>query len=301
MTNIRVAIIGWGNVGRYCKYVIENTIDMELAGVIRRETSLKNFDEELNGVNVASDISELSNVDVAIVCVPSRVAGDKVAQILKKGISTIDSFDIHSEIIETKKRLDKIAKQNKAVSILGAGWDPGSDSVIRCLMKMVNPHALASTTFGGSKGGRSMGHTVAVKSISGVKDAVALTLPNGAGQQKRLVYLELEKGADFNNIAEQIRQDDYFKSDPTDVIAVKDVAQYDTLNHGVEIEQRSEDVFQKYKLEGINPLMTANVLISAARAAYRATEQGQYGAYTIIERPLVDFIPGSLEDQLKEY
>ena len=129
----------------------------------------------------------------------------------------------------------------------------------------------------------------------------AVFRPGGRVCRKWIVYLELEKNADFNEIVEQIRQDDYFKSDPTDVIAVKNVAQYDTLNHGVEIEQRSEDIFQKYKLEGINPLMTANVLISAARAAYRAMMQAQYGAYTIIERPLADFILGSLEDQLKEY
>ena len=301
MENIRVAIIGWGNVGRYCKYVIDKTADMELVGVVRRASSLSIVGTDLNDVNVVSDISFLDDVDVALVCVPSRLAEDKVAELLKQGISTVDSFDIHDKIIETKKQLDKIAKDNKSVSIFGAGWDPGSDSVIRCLMQIVCPHALTTTTFGGQNGGRSMGHTAAVKAIAGVKDAVSLTLPNGAGLQKRLVYVELNDGADFNEIADLIRKDAYFMNDPTDVVAVNDVSQYDTLNHGGEIERRYGDIMQRYQIEGINPLMTANVLVSSARAAYRAQKKQQFGAFTMIERPLVDFIAGSLEDQLKGY
>ena len=301
MENIRVAIIGWGNVGRYCKYVIDKTADMELVGVVRRASSLSSVDADLDGVSVVSDIAQLGQVDVALVCVPSRLAGDKVAELLKQGISTVDSFDIHEQIIETKKRLNKIAKSNKVVSILGAGWDPGSDSVIRCLMQIVCPHGLTTTTFGGQKGGRSMGHTAAVKAISGVKRAVSLTLPNGAGLQKRLVYIELDDGADFNQVADLIRKDAYFINDPTDVVAVKDVSKYDTLNHGGEIERRYDDIIQRYQVEGVNPLMTANVLVSSARAAYRAKKTEQFGAYTMIERPLVDFIAGTLDDQLKGY
>ena len=129
MKNIRVAIIGWGNVGRYCKYVIDETADMELVGVVRRASSLSVVDTDLENVTVVSNIADLKKIDVALVCVPSRLAGDRVSELLEQGISTVDSFDIHEQIIETKKRLDKIAKTNNAVSILGAGWDPGSDSV----------------------------------------------------------------------------------------------------------------------------------------------------------------------------
>ena len=168
-------------------------------------------------------------------------------------------------------------------------------------MQIVAPQAMMSTTFGGKNGGRSMGHTTAVKAISGVKDAVSLTFPNGAGQQKRVVYVELYDDVDFNALVQTIRQDEYFKNDPTDVIAVDSVADYDTLNHGGEIERRNDDILQSYSLEGINPLMTANVMIGAVRAAYRAKEQQHFGAYTMIERPLVDFVSGTLEEQLMLY
>ncbi|MBO5997045.1 MAG: diaminopimelate dehydrogenase [Alphaproteobacteria bacterium] len=301
MKSIRVAIIGWGNVGRHCKYVIDETADMELAGVVRRASSLGAVDEDLSGVKVVSDIKELGKIDIALVCVPSKLAGDRVAEILKMGISTVDSFDIHTKIVQTKRRLNSIAKQNNAVSIFGAGWDPGSDSVVRCLMQIVCPHSLTTTTFGGTNGGRSMGHTAAVKSIEGVQNAVSLTLPNGPGRQKRLVYIELKPKADFNAVADAIRKDDYFKNDPTDVVAVDDVSKYDTLNHGGEIERLSNDVVQNYKIEGINPLMTANVLVASARAAYRTKKAKRFGAYTMIEIPLIDFVPGTFEDQLKGY
>ncbi len=301
MDQIKVAIVGWGNVGQFCKQVLQNTSDMHLAGVVRRPSSLSQVVEELSDTKVVSDIKDLGAVDVAIVSVPSRLAGEKVYELLAQGISTVDSFDIHQEILNAKKRLDEQARQGNAVCIFGAGWDPGTDSVVRALMQIVCPLGLTTTTFGGRKGGRSMGHTAAVKAINGVKDAVSLTLPNGADKQKRQVYVELKQGASFEEVATAIRMDDHFKDDPTDVVAVNNIAKYDTLNHGGELERTTPDITQKYHIEGINPLMTANVLVSSVRAAYRAAEKKEYGAYTMIERPLIDFLAGDFEDQLKGY
>lgn len=301
MEKIKLAIVGWGNVGRYTKRVIDETSDMELVGVVRRVSSLQQSAQELTGIPVVSNISELSGVDVAIVSVPSRQAPENVADIMAKGICTVDSFDIHDEILTTKMTLDPIAKSNEVVSIFGAGWDPGTDSMIRAVMRLTAPMAKPITTFGGQKGGRSMGHTAAVKAIDGVVNAVSLTLPNGSGKQKRQVYIQLEQGADFEQVAHDIRTDPYFVHDPTDVVLVDDVTKYDTLNHGGLIESYLNDVQQTYTVEGVNPYMTANVLISSARAAYRAKMAGEFGAYTLIERPLIDFLAGRFEERLKGY
>lgn len=43
--------------------------DFEIAGIVSRHLSEK----ELNGVKVAKSIDELENIDVAIICAPSRV------------------------------------------------------------------------------------------------------------------------------------------------------------------------------------------------------------------------------------
>ncbi len=301
MNKIRAVIVGWGNVGRFVKRSIEEAPDIELVGVLRRLSSMGKSVPELEEVPVSSDVDDLPSFDVAIVTVPSREAPDKVKDLLQKGYCCVDSFDVHDQIYATKEALTKIAKEAKAVSIFGAGWDPGTDSAVRTLMRMTCPLGMTTTTFGGRKGGRSMGHTAAVKAISGVKNAVALTLPNGSGKHKRQVYIELQEGADFEKITNQIRHDPYFIADPTDVVAVEDISPFDTLNHGGRIERTMNDVMARYEIEGINPYMTANVLVSAARAAYRAYQKGDFGAYTLIERPLIDYLPGSLEERLKGY
>lgn len=302
MQKISVAIVGWGNVGRGCKRAILESSDLILAGVVRRASSLKKDEPELENTLVVSDITELKKVDVALLCIPSREVPERVKEYHALGICTIDSFDEHQRILSIRRELDITAKAKKVVSIIGAGWDPGTDSLIRSLMRLVSITGHTSTTFGGEKGGRSMGHTVQVKSIKGVKDAVALTLANGRGKQKRRVYLELEKEADLGEIEKMILSDPYFKMDPTEIIPVKNIDKYNTLSHSACIERTGMQVNQKYEVCGMNPEFTANVMVSCARACMIAFNKGEYGAYTLIERPLIDFLSGTtLEEKLEGY
>lgn len=302
MQKISVAIVGWGNVGRGCKRAIAECSDLVLAGVVRRASSLKYEDPDLENTVVVSDIRELENVDVAILCIPSREVPERVKQYHEYGISTIDSYDEHLNIASVRRDLDISAKSKKVVSIIGAGWDPGTDSAIRAIMKLVSITGYGTTTFGGENGGRSMGHTVQVKQIEGVKDAVALTFANGRGKQKRKVYLELEKGADLAVVEKAILSDPYFKNDPTEVIEVKNINKYNTLNHSVCLERTGMQVNQKYEAEGVNPEFTANIMVSCARACMKAYLDEDYGAYTFIERPLIDYLPGvTIDEKLEIY
>lgn len=302
MQKISVAIVGWGNVGRGCKRAIIESSDLVLAGVVRRASSLKSDDIELKNTLVVSDISKLKSVDVALLCIPSREVPERIREYHALGINTVDSFDEHHRIVSLRRELDITARAKKVVSIIGAGWDPGTDSVIRGLMRLVSITGHTSTTFGGVNGGRSMGHTVQVKSVPGVKDAVALTLENGRGKQKRRVYIELEKGADLTLIEKTILSDPYFKMDPTEIIPVSSINKYNTLNHSACIERTGMQVNQKYEVSGINPEFTANIMVSCVRACMAAVGKGEYGAYTFIERPLIDFLPGStLEEKLEGY
>jgi diaminopimelate dehydrogenase len=302
MQKISVAIVGWGNVGRGCKRAISECSDLVLAGVVRRASSLKYEDPDLENTVVVSDITELEHVDVAILCIPSREVPERVKQYHELGISTIDSYDEHANIASIRRDLDISAKSKKVVSIIGAGWDPGTDSAIRAIMKLVSITGHGTTTFGGENGGRSMGHTVQVKQIEGVKDAVALTLANGRGKQKRKVYVELEKDADLATVEKMIVTDPHFKNDPTEVIAVKDINKYNTLHHEGEVERTAQEVAQKYHVSGTNPEFTGNVMVSAARGVINAKNREAWGAYTLIELPLVDFLVGTtLKDKLEGY
>ena len=61
-------------------------------------------------------------------------------------------------------------------------------------------------------------------------------------------------------------------------------------------------VNQKYEAEGVNPEFTANIMVSCARACMKAYLDEDYGAYTFIERPLIDYLPGvTIDEKLEIY
>ncbi|MDD4009339.1 MAG: diaminopimelate dehydrogenase, partial [Fermentimonas sp.] len=183
---IRAAVVGYGNIGKYAIETLESSPDFEIAGVVRRNAS--DITPELRKYNVVSNITELKNVDVAILCTPTRNIEKYAKECLSAGINTVDSFDIHSQILDLRNSLNETAVKYNAVSVVSAGWDPGSDSVVRTLMEAMAPKGITYTNFGP---GMSMGHTVAVKAISGVKAALSMTIPTGTGVHRRMVYIEL--------------------------------------------------------------------------------------------------------------
>ena len=203
-SKIKVAVIGYGNIGKYAVDAIHASSDMELAGiveldeVIRRLCSTDDVLVKLAGSRMASDVRDLEKVDVALLCCPSRSVPETAETYLKLGINTVDSFDIHGDALwNLRQQLDTTAKKYGTVSIVSAGWDPGSDSVIKVLMEAMAPKGITYTNFGP---GMSMGHTVAAKSKTGVRNALSITIPAGTGIHRRMVYVELEPGADFAGV-----------------------------------------------------------------------------------------------------
>ena len=183
MSNIRAAIVGYGNIGQYVLEALQAAPDFEVAGVVRRNGG-ENKPAELADYPVVKDIRELEKVDVAILCTPTRSVETYAKEILALGINTVDSFDIHSGIVDLRRELGKVGKENNATAIIAAGWDPGSDSVVRTLLEAIAPKGITYTNFGP---GMSMGHTVAVKAIDGVKAALSLPILTGTGIHRRRV------------------------------------------------------------------------------------------------------------------
>ena len=216
MEKIRAAVVGYGNIGRYVVETLRVSPDFEIAGVIRRNGS-ENCPSELHDLKVVKDVKELGKVDVAILCTPTRKVEEHAIPLLEMGINTVDSFDIHTNIVELRRSLDAVAKKHGAVSVISAGWDPGSDSVVRALLEAIAPKGITYTNFGP---GMSMGHTVAVKAIDGVKAALSMTIPTGTGVHRRMVYIEVKEGYDFDKVAAAIKADPYFAHDETHVMQV---------------------------------------------------------------------------------
>ncbi len=295
----RVAIVGYGNIGKYALDAIEAAEDMELAGVIRRPESLrKPQPKELNGFPMASSVKELDSVDVAVLAVPTRSVGKHATEILSQGINTVDSFDIHGTLADLQKELDSVAKEGKSVAVISAGWDPGTDSMLRGMLEFMAPKGLTYTNFGP---GMSMGHSVAAKAFEGVKDALSMTIPLGTSVHRRMVYVQLEEGADFAKIKDSILKDDYFCNDETHVFQVNDVEKLKDMGHGVSMERKgvsgtSQNQLFQFDMRIDNPALTAQVLIASARASMRQ----EPGAYTMLEIPIIDFMCGERESIIRE-
>lgn len=296
MNKIRVAVVGYGNIGKYAVEALESAADMEIAGIVRRSGN-ENCPLEIREYNVVKSIKELENVDVAILATPTRSVEEHAIECLNLGINTVDSFDIHGLIVDLRRSLDKVAKENGAVSIISAGWDPGSDSIVRTLMESLAPKGLTYTNFGP---GRSMGHSVCVRSKKGVKDALSMTIPVGEGIHRRMVYVELEDGVSLEEVTREIKSDPYFASDETHVFQVESVDELNDVGHGVNLVRKgvsgkTHNQLFEFNMKINNPALTAQVLVNVARASMRQRP----GAYTMIEIPVIDLLPGDREKLIK--
>ena len=293
MKKIRAAIVGYGNIGHFTLEALQVAPDFEIAGIVRRHGA-ENKPAELEPYPVVKSIKELSDVDVAILATPTRSVEEHAKECLALGINTVDSFDIHTQIVDLRRSLDKVAKEHQAVSIISAGWDPGSDSIVRTLMQSLAPKGISYTNFGP---GMSMGHTVAVKAIKGVKAALSMTIPVGTGIHRRMVYVEIEDGHTLAEVTAAIKADPYFAHDETHVMQVACVDDLKDMGHGVNLVRKgvsgkTQNQLFEFNMHINNPALTAQVLVNVARAAMKQ----QPGCYTMIEIPVIDMSPGDREE-----
>ncbi|MEA4936260.1 MAG: diaminopimelate dehydrogenase [Paludibacter sp.] len=297
MKKIRAAIVGYGNIGKSVLEALQSAPDFEVAGVVRRSSSIGNNPLELTGITVVDDIKKLEKVDVAVLCSPTRSVPAQAKEILALGIHTVDSYDIHGGIWNLRQELSPIAQANNAVAIISAGWDPGSDSVVRALLEAIAPKGITYTNFGP---GMSMGHTVAVKAIPGVKKALSMTIPLGTSIHRRMVYIEVEDGYKFEEVAQNIKKDAYFAHDETHVTQVDNVDNLIDMGHGVNLVRKGvsgttyNQLFE-FNMKINNPALTGQILVACARAATKT----KAGAYTMIEIPVIDMLYGEKEDLIR--
>lgn len=293
MKKIRAAVVGYGNIGQYSVQALEAAPDFEIAGIVRRQGG-KDKPAELAQYEVVDDITKLKDVDVAILATPTRLCPEYSEKITKLGINTVDSFDIHTSILDYRTKQMENNKKTNTVSVISAGWDPGSDSVVRVLLQALAPKGLTYTNFGP---GRSMGHSVVARSKKGVKNALSMTIPLGEGIHRRMVYVELEDGASLEEVTKEIKADDYFAHDELHVFAVNSVDEVNDMGHGVHMTRKgvsgqTDNQRFSFDMSINNPALTAQVLVGTARATLRL----QPGCYTMPEIPVIDLLPGTREE-----
>ena len=297
MEKTKVVIVGYGNIGHYALQAVEAAEDMELVGVVRHNAGAQQ-PKELAGIPVVDDVDKLPvKPQVALLCLPTRSVEENAKFYLAKGINTVDSFDIHTQIWELHCALDKAAKVTGAVSVISAGWDPGSDSVVRTLLEACAPKGITDTNFGP---GMSMGHSVAAKGKPGARDALSRTIPLGTGIHRRNVYIELEEGYDFEQVKRSILEDDYFCHDETHVFAVPSVDALMDKGHGVNLVRKgvsgqTQNQLFEFNMKINNPALTSQIMVACARAAMHQAP----GCYVMPQLPVMDLLPGTLEEKIR--
>lgn len=309
MNQIKVGIVGYGNLGRGTEYALEQAADMTLAGIFtRRDPASVRPRTGVPVYTMEQAETFKDEIDVMILCGGSANDLPHQTAELAKSFNLVDSFDTHAKIPEHFETVNKASLESKKISVISAGWDPGMFSLNRLYGQAILPNG-ADYTFWGP--GVSQGHSDAIRRISGVADARQYTIPSEsalarvrAGEAPELsvrekhtreCYVVAEDGADKDAIEKAIKtMPNYF-------------ADYDTTVHFVTQEELNQNhagiphggvVFRtgttgengknrhviEYRLSlDSNPEFTTGVLVACARAACRMNREGMSGCKTVFD------------------
>ncbi len=329
----RVAIVGYGNVGRGVYHAIERNQDIELSGILTKNTNRVN-DEMVRKYMIIPDVFSAdsmhliealaSRTDVAILC------GGSATELPKQGpnyavyFSTVDSFDTHADILDYDRMMNGVARFHKHTSVISAGWDPGTFSLERDLGNSFIPGSKAYTFWGK---GVSQGHSQAVRAVDGVLNGIQYTVPaqaaldvvrSGANpeittRQKhtREVFIALKPGADETKVRRTIvGMPKYFADYDTTVTieSPESIAErLKTMPHGGFVMTsgktgKNNNALIEYQNQwASNPEATGSILVACARACHRLNKEGVYGSKTMLDIPPAYFSPLSRDELLKHW
>ena len=304
---IRIAIAGYGNLGKGVEKAMSLNPDMELVCVFTRRdpASLK----PASGVPAVSmkDMADWKDkVDVVVLCGGSATDLPEQTPQVAALFNVIDSFDTHAHIPDHFARVNEAAKNAGKVAMISVGWDPGLFSLNRLYAESILRNGKTYTFWGK---GVSQGHSDAIRRVPGVKRGIQYTVPVPeaieavrAGKNPELTtrekhtrecFVVAEEGADKAAIETAIKtMKNYFDEYDTTVHFISEEefeASHGALPHGGFVMRSGETgdgtpQLIEYSLKlGSNPEFTSSVLVAYARAAVRMAAEGQTGARTVFD------------------
>lgn len=322
-TKIKIAICGYGNLGKGVEKAIAQNPDMELVGIFSRRK--KQDLQTISNVPVfpMEHLEEQEgNIDVVIMCGGSATDLPQQVPVFASCFNTVDSFDTHAKIPEYFAKINEVAQRTNHVSMISVGWDPGMFSLNRVYAEAILPEAKTYTFWGR---GVSQGHSDAIRRIQGVKNAIQYTIPvedaiqsvrSGnnpsltTGQKHiRECFVVLEEGVDPNKVEQQIiTMPNYFAEYHTTVHFLTEEKlkkEHAGMPHGgfvIRTGTTGKDTKQKieYSLQlESNPEFTASVLVCYARATARLAKKKEYGAKTVLDVP-ASYVSILSQEELRE-
>lgn len=317
---IKVGIVGYGNLGRGTVEAIKQCPDMELVAIFTRRTpdSVSVNESNVQVLHISDAEKYKDEIDVMILCGGSATDLPDQGPYFARMFNTIDSYDTHAKIPEYFSVVDNAAKESGKTSIISVGWDPGLFSLNRLMAEAILPNG-ENYTFWGK--GLSQGHSDAIRRVEGVVGGVQYTVPiteavekvksgenpelTTAEKHQRICYVVAEEGYDKAKIEHDIlTMPNYFADYHTEVnfITAEELkANHSQLPHGGFVirggktgDNHKQIIEFSLNLES-NPEFTSSVLVAYARAAYRLNKEGQAGAKTVY-----DVAPGYLSPKSAE-
>ena len=318
---MKIAIYGYGNLGRGVECAVKYHGDMELIGVFTRRDPATVKTVSGAPVYHIDRISEFKGeIDALILCGGSATDLPEMTPALAKDFNVVDSFDTHAKIPEHYARVDAVAKESGHTALISAGWDPGLFSILRTYSLAVLPNGQDYTFWGR---GVSQGHSDAIRRIDGVLDARQYTVPvdsaltavrNGEcpefttrEKHKRECYVVAAEGADKARIEQEIKtMPNYFADYDTTVtfVSLEELKEnHRGLPHGGHVIRNGSTGFNGENTHTIdfslrldsNPEFTSSVLVAYARAINRMHQRGDYGCKTVL-----DVAPSDLTEMTNE-
>lgn len=309
---IKIAILGYGNLGRGVEYALRQNPDMTLTAFFTRRDpkTLKTNSPEVPVYNVNEILNYRNDIDVLIICGGSATDLPVQTPEYAKYFNVVDSFDTHAKIPEHFENCNKNALASGKIAMISVGWDPGMFSILRLLGNAVLPDGHDYTFWGK---GVSQGHSDAIRRVDGVLDGKQYTVPvpeaiervrNGENpslttreKHTRECYVVAKDGADKAKIESEIcNMPNYFADYDTTVNFItqeelnRDHAGIPhggfVMRSGVTGENGQTKQMIEFSLKlGSNPEFTSSVLVAYARAAYRMNSEGMKGAKTVFDVP----------------
>ncbi len=307
---IRIGIMGYGNLGRGIECAVKQNDDMELAAVFTRRDpeTVKVMTDGVKVYKAEDAVSMKDEIDVLILCGGSATDLPKQTPECVKYFNVIDSFDTHAKIPEHFAAVDAAAKESGKIGIISVGWDPGMFSLNRLYANAILPDGKDYTFWGK---GVSQGHSDAIRRVEGVVDARQYTVPVESAleavrsgknpelttreKHTRECYVVVEEGADKARIENEIKtMPNYFADYDTTVHFISEEelkANHNGIPHGGFVircgktgmnGENNHIIEYSLKLDS-NPEFTSSVLIAYARAAYRLNNEGVSGCKTVFD------------------
>ena len=305
---MKIAIYGYGNLGRGVELAIRQNSDMELFGVFtRRNPDSVKISTETAKVLPADDILKYKNdIDVVIICGGSATDLPHMTPYLAEHFNVIDSFDTHADIPTHFKKVDKACESGKSIALISAGWDPGMFSLNRLYAASILPEGKDYTFWGK---GVSQGHSDAIRRIAGVVDAKQYTCPvesalecvrrgenpelTARQKHTRVCFVVAQDGADKQRIEQEIKNMPKYFADYDTYVNFITKEELDKNHSGIPHggfvirsgktgENNSHIIEYRLKLDS-NPEFTASVLLCYARAIFKMRSRGITGCKTVFD------------------